>query len=73
MLTYSTISKIKTTYLSLNMNENYQGCQYLSDRNAATPPLIQISSFSFVLSSINMTKLVEWPVVLSVPALETTL
>lgn len=47
--------------------------QYLSAKNEATPALIHSSSFSFEGNSINITKLVECPVVLKVPALLTTL
>lgn len=47
--------------------------QYLKDRKAATPALIQMSSMSLDDSSMYMTKLVEWPVVDSVPRLDSTL
>ena len=47
--------------------------QYLKDRKAATPALIQMSSTSLDDSSMYMTKLVEWPVVDSVPRLDSTL
>jgi hypothetical protein len=47
--------------------------QYLRERKAATPPLIQVSSISFEGSSMYITKLVEWPVVDSVPLLDSTL
>ena len=47
--------------------------QYLKERKAATPALIQISSCSFEDNSMYMTKLVEWPVVERVPRLDSTL
>ena len=47
--------------------------QYLNDKKAATPPLIHTSSGYLEGSSINITKLVECPVVDKVPLLDTTL
>ena len=47
--------------------------QYLKDKNAATPAIIQVSSSLSVASSKNITKLVLCPVVLNVPLLEVTL
>jgi hypothetical protein len=47
--------------------------QYLRERKAATPARIQISSTSLEDTSINMTKLVEWPVVERVPRRLSTL
>ncbi len=47
--------------------------QYLKDRKAATPPLIQLSSIYFDGSSMYITKFVECPVVESVPLLDSTL
>ena len=44
--------------------------QYLNDKNAAAPALIHYSSESLDGSSRKVTKLVECPVVLKVPALE---
>lgn len=47
--------------------------QYLKDRKAATPALIQMSSCYLEDSSIYMTKLVECPVVERVPRRDSTL
>jgi len=56
-------------------NKEFNGFvnQYLKDKNAATPARIHISSCSFDDSYINMTKLVECPVVDNVPLLDSTL
>ncbi len=53
--------------------ESFSINQYLKDKKAATPPLIQVSSISFEDSSMYMTKFVECPVVDSVPLLDSTL
>ena len=55
------------------MKQYFIPYQYLNDKKAATPPLIQTSSCSFVANSIYITKFVLCPVVDNVPLLDTTL
>lgn len=50
------------------IKQNIYIFQYLNERNAAAPALIQTSSSSLEGSSKGITKLVECPVVDNVPA-----
>ena len=65
--------KINNNWIIKILNIKWIIYQYLSARNPATPAFIHLSSLSSVGISNIITKLVEWPVVESVPDLLNTL
>lgn len=56
----------------MDQDDYYNIIQYLNARKAAAPAFIHYSSESFEGNSKSVTKLVECPVVLRVPALKLT-